>query len=225
MQPFLPFWPLFAGAGLLGTGGFSLYPHAFTAPWGEVITAYGELFAMPELRAMGIMVRSPWGGGTAWVYGPAFFRVLNLRVGRGWEGMGVGVEVTQIRVEGEVPHYEARGWVSGELSFPHGVLFWGLGAGPREAQAHATLWISEGSLRMGLQGSWEGGFLGAVALVWRTHPALEVGWGYLFQRHGVGWVLRAFPQPDLGVTVSVKVHPELPVSTALLVGWRGLKFL
>lgn len=224
MNPFLPFWPLFLTVDLTGIGGFTLYPHAYHAPWVEFITAAGEMFSTSELGAAGAMIRSPWGGGMIWVYGPSYFRTLGLRIGRGWGDWGIGGVLTVRQIEGETPIYTGQGWVSGEIGWPSSVLFWAFGVSPGKAEAHATFWVSEGPFRMALQGSWAEEFLGSVGLVWHVHPSVEVGWGYQFQRQSVGWMMRIFQGSTMGITVSAKIHPDLPISTALILGWRGRVF-
>ncbi len=220
-SPFQPFWPLFLHHALLAGGGFTLYPHAFTAPWLEVVSAGGVLFGMPELAAAGVMLRSPAGGGMLTVYGPDFFRIVHLRAGIP-SGMrwGPGLDLRVVQIKGRPPAYSAMVALSGEIPFPRGVLLWALDTDGQESQAWGTFWISEGPARMALDGTWRPGeFLGALAFLMRVQPQVELGVAFHTSR-ATGWLFRVVPREGMVLTLSAKVHPELPVSTGAGVAFR-----
>ncbi len=220
-SPFHPFWPLFLHHALLSGGGFTLYPHAFTAPWLEVVSAGGMVFGMPELPAAGLMLRSPVGGGMLTMYGPDFFRILHLRTGfRPGERWGVGLDLRMVQLEERPPVYSAAVVLSGEIPLPRGMLLWALDADGEESQAWGTFWISEGSARMALDGTWRPGeFLGAVAFLMRIQSQTELGVAFHTSR-ATGWLFRVMPREDLVLTLSAKVHPALPLSVGVGVAFR-----
>ena len=220
-SPFQPFWPLFLHHALLAGGGFTLYPHAYTAPWLEMVSAGGALFGMQELPAAGLMLRSPAGGGMLTVYGPDFFRILHLRAGVRPGGLwGMGLDLRVVQMDERPPVYTAAAVLSGEIPFPQGVLLWALDTDGEESQAWGTFWVSEGPARMALDGVWRPGeFLGSVAFLVRIQARAELGVAFHSSR-ATGWLFRAVPREGLVLTLSAKVHPELPLSTGVGVAFR-----
>jgi len=220
-SPFQPFWPLFLHHALLSGGGFTVYPHAYTAPWLEVVTAGGTLFGMEDLPAAGLMIRSPTGGGMLTVYGPDFFRILHLRTGFRLSGLwGAGLDLRVVQMESRSPVYSAVVVMSGEIPLSQGVLLWALDTDGEESQAWSTFWVSEGPARMALDGVWrQGEFLGSVAFLVRVHPQAELGVAFHTSR-ATGWLFRVVVREGLLLTLSAKVHPELPISTGVGVAFR-----
>lgn len=220
-SPFQSFWPLFLHHTLLSGTGFSVYPHAFTAPWIEVITVAGEALGMPELQHLGVMVRTPAGGGFLTRYGPDFFQIVHLRAGfRPGVPWGVGLDLRLVEVEGETPSYSGSLVISGEFPVNRGVFFWALETDGVEAQAWGTFWVTEGPGRLALDGEWrEGEFLGSVAFLLALHERVDMGVAFHSSR-ATGFLVRIVPGEGLLLSIQSKTHPDLPLSTGI-----GLSFM